>query len=318
MKSSKFSFLIFLHILLVIQLFFTQCVSQDFDFFYFVQSVSINNSITSFYLCLLKDLLCYMCWPGSYCDTKRGCCFPSTGKPRADFGIHGLWPNYKDGSYPSCCDRDSLYDPSVTSNGIYKKTGQRLPVNGDAFWGHEWNKHGTCSESCLNQHDYFASALKLKRKINLLRILANSVKIYDLSHVQRNQPSAQASISKSLSTVYILLLIKLVLKCFCAGIKPDGRFYSLNRVKKAIRDATGFIPGIQCNVDGDGNSQLYEIYICVDVNGSELIRCPVLPRQRCKSTVEFPYFGAIGENSSTDNGAIETVEVADDLKLSAA
>ncbi|KAI3900691.1 hypothetical protein MKW98_009301 [Papaver atlanticum] len=300
MKSSKLSFLIFLHILLVIQLFSTQCASQDFDFFYFVQS-----------------------WPGSYCDTKRGCCFPSTGKPRADFGIHGLWPNYKDGSYPSSCDRDSLYDPSMLSDLKWdlQKNWPTLACpsgNGDAFWGHEWNKHGTCSESCLNQHDYFASALKLKRKINLLRILANSGKIYDLAHEQRIQPSEQASISRSFSAIYILLLIRMVLKCVCAGIKPDGRFYSLNRIKKAIREATGFIPGIQCNVDGDGNSQLYEIYICVDVNGSELIRCPVLPRQRCKSTVEFPYFGAIGENSSTDNGAMETVEVADDLELSAA
>ncbi|KAI3985212.1 hypothetical protein MKX01_015146 [Papaver californicum] len=254
-KSSNFFFIIVLHILLVIQLFSTQCVSQDFDFFYFVQS-----------------------WPGSYCDTRRGCCFPSTGKPRADFGIHGLWPNYKDGSYPSNCDRDSLYDSSVLSD-LKWDLQRNWPTlacpsdNGNAFWGHEWNKHGTCSESRLNQYDYFASALKLKRKINLLRILTNS------------------------------------------GIKPDGRFYSLNCIKKAIREAIGFIPGIQCNVDGDGNSQLYEIYICVDINGSELIRCPVLPRQRCKSTVEFPYFGAI---TTSDNDAIETVEDADDLKLSAA
>ncbi|RLN22715.1 ribonuclease 1-like [Panicum miliaceum] len=36
------------------------------------------------------------CWVGggSFCDTQQGCCFPSTGKPPADFGIHGLWPNY--------------------------------------------------------------------------------------------------------------------------------------------------------------------------------------------------------------------------------
>ncbi|MCL7023161.1 hypothetical protein MKW94_026140 [Papaver nudicaule] len=254
MKSSNFFFIM---LLVTQQLFSAQCVvvAQDFDFFYFVQS-----------------------WPGSYCDTRRGCCFPSTGKPRADFGIHGLWPNYNDGLYPSSCDSDSLFDPSVLSDlkGELQKNWPTLACpsgDGNAFWGHEWNKHGTCSESRLEQHGYFAAALNLKRKVDLLRILTNS------------------------------------------GIKPDGRFYSLNRIRNAIREATGFTPGIECNVDGDGNSQLYQIYICIDKNGSDFIRCPVLPRQRCKSTVEFPYFGKI---TTTDNGAIETVEDADDLKFSAA
>ncbi|KAI3950937.1 hypothetical protein MKW92_008159 [Papaver armeniacum] len=255
MKSSNFVLIIFLHIWLIVMQLFSQCFSQDFDYFYFVQS-----------------------WPGSYCDTRRGCCFPTTGKPKADFGIHGLWPEYNDGSYPSNCDPDSFFDPSVVSD-LKEDLQRNWPTlacpsgDGNAFWGHEWNKHGTCSESSLNQHAYFASALNLKRKINLLRILTNS------------------------------------------GIKPDGGFYSLNRIKNAIREATGFTPGIKCNVDGDGNNQLYEIFICVDKNGLELIRCPELPTQRCKSTVEFPYFGAITTNV---NGTMETVEDADVLKLSAA
>lgn len=50
-------------------------------------------------------------WPGSYCDTMTSCCYPTTGKPAADFGIHGLWPNYNDGTYPKNCDASSPYDP---------------------------------------------------------------------------------------------------------------------------------------------------------------------------------------------------------------
>jgi hypothetical protein len=53
-----------------------------------------------------------MQWPGSYCDTDSGCCFPLTGSPGAQFGIHGLWPNYNDGGYPSKCGGDS-FDPNV-------------------------------------------------------------------------------------------------------------------------------------------------------------------------------------------------------------
>jgi hypothetical protein len=63
--------------------------AQNFDFFYFVQQ-----------------------WPGSYCDTDSGCCFPLAGSPGAQFGIHGLWPNYNDGGYPSKCGGDA-FNPNV-------------------------------------------------------------------------------------------------------------------------------------------------------------------------------------------------------------
>nr|AAA21135.1 RNase NE [Nicotiana alata] len=213
----------------------TQCLSvltaaQDFDFFYFVQQ-----------------------WPGSYCDTKQSCCYPKTGKPASDFGIHGLWPNNNDGSYPSNCDSNSPYDQSQVSD-LISRMQQNWPTlacpsgTGSAFWSHEWEKHGTCSESIFDQHGYFKKALDLKNQINLLEILQG------------------------------------------AGINPDGGFYSLNSIKNAIRSAIGYTPGIECNVDDSGNSQLYQVYICVDGSGSNLIECPVFPRGKCGSSIEFPTF----------------------------
>ena len=53
-------------------------------------------------------------------------------------------------------DRPSLSCPS--SNGF------RSP-------SHEWEKHRACSESQLDQHEYFEAALNLKKKANLLQIL---------------------------------------------------------------------------------------------------------------------------------------------------
>ncbi|XP_043716842.1 ribonuclease 1-like [Telopea speciosissima] len=217
---------------LVIQLLTILCVSKDFDFFYFVQQ-----------------------WPGSYCDTRRSCCYPTTGKPAADFGIHGLWPNYDDGSYPSNCDSNAVFDPSLISD-LTSSLEANWPTlacpssDGLKFWSHEWLKHGSCSESVLDQHGYFQAALNLKKKVNLLQALQT------------------------------------------AGIKPDGRFYSVDKITEAIKEATGFTPGIECNVDSSRNHQLYQVYLCVDTSGSNFIECPVAPSSRCGSKIEFPSFGS--------------------------
>ncbi|XP_010527909.1 PREDICTED: ribonuclease 1 [Tarenaya hassleriana] len=205
--------------------------SADFDFFYFVQQ-----------------------WPGSYCDTKKSCCYPTTGKPAADFGIHGLWPNYEDGTYPSNCDDNSPFDKSTISDLIsnMRKSWPTLACpsgTGEAFWEHEWEKHGTCSESVLDQHDYFKTTLGLKQQTNILQALKT------------------------------------------AGINPDGGSYSLESIKDAIKEGTGFDPWIECNTDESGNTQLYQVYLCVDRSGSKLIECPVKPRGRkCGSEIEFPSF----------------------------
>ncbi|XP_062111604.1 ribonuclease 3 [Humulus lupulus] len=218
--------------LLILQYLSVLCVSEDnFDFFYFVQQ-----------------------WPGAYCDTKQhSCCYPKTGKPAADFGIHGMWPNYNDGSWPSNCDPDSVFSIHEISDlmGRLQKEWPSVSCpssNGNRFWSHEWVKHGTCSEQELDQHDYFEAGLKLKEKANLLNILKT------------------------------------------AGIEPNDKFYSLESIKEAITEGVGHAPGIECNKDSDGNSQLYQVYLCVDTSGSDFIECPKLPRGRCATTVQFAKF----------------------------
>ncbi|KAI4328446.1 hypothetical protein L6164_020801 [Bauhinia variegata] len=216
--------------ILLLQCLSVLCAAQDFDFFYFVQQ-----------------------WPGSYCDTKQSCCYPTTGKPAVDFGIHGLWPNYNSGSYPSNCDSSNPFKQSEISD-LITNLQRNWPTlacpsgNGIQFWTHEWEKHGTCSESELRQHDYFAAALNLKQKANLLQALTS------------------------------------------AGINPDGSSYSLSSIKGAIQDSIGFTPYIECNVDASGNSQLYQVYLCVDTSGSDFIDCPVFPHGKCGTQIEFPSF----------------------------
>ncbi|KAH7306326.1 hypothetical protein KP509_22G006700 [Ceratopteris richardii] len=198
-----------------------------FDFFYFVQQ-----------------------WPGSYCDLRNKCCYPVTGKPIADFSIHGLWPNYEDGSYPFNC-KGSSYDPSLISDleddlQIYWDTLACPTGDGQAFWSHEWKKHGTCSG--LDQRGYFESALNLRESIDLLSALQN------------------------------------------LGIQADGGSYTLKAVQKALTQAIGHKPGVECNRDIYGNRQLYQVYICVDIDGSTLIDCPIYPSSSCSSDISFPSF----------------------------
>ncbi|XP_022957089.1 ribonuclease 3-like [Cucurbita moschata] len=227
----KPSYSIFIFNLLLLQYLSPLCLAQDFDFFYFVQQ-----------------------WPGAYCNSKQQrCCYPKTGRPSADFGIHGLWPNYKDGSYPSNCNSNSAFDRTQISEALssMQKDWPSLSCpssDGLRFWSHEWEKHGTCSESELDQKEYFEAAIRLKEKANLLKLL------YD------------------------------------AGIEANDEFYSLESIREAIQKGVGYTPGIQCNKDSGGHSQLYQVYLCVDTSGSEFIKCPVLPRGKCSSSIQFPKF----------------------------
>ncbi|GAB4840015.1 hypothetical protein Ancab_020724 [Ancistrocladus abbreviatus] len=228
MKSKFYS-------MLLIELLSVQCLlvltaSQGFDFFYFVVQ-----------------------WPGSYCDTSQGCCYPTTGKPAADFSIHGLWPNYNDGSYPSNCDPNNPFDESLVSDLLSRMQAEwpslSCPSSDDtSFWSHEWSKQGTCSESVLAEHDNFQAALNLRDQNNILQMLAN------------------------------------------AGIQPDGNVYSLTGIKDAIQQGVGYTPFVECNTDASGSSQLYQIYLCVDTSGSSLIECPVFPSGQCDPEIKFPSF----------------------------
>ncbi|KAJ7286628.1 hypothetical protein O6H91_Y326700 [Diphasiastrum complanatum] len=220
-----------------------ECRPRSFDFYYFVQQ-----------------------WPGSYCDTRSSCCYPTTGTPSSDFSIHGLWPNYNDGKYPSNCDPQSTFRPNEISDlqtELNAHWGSLACPSSDSerFWAHEWQKHGTCS-SFRSEHEYFGAALKLKNSIDLLGALQT------------------------------------------AGIQPDGGTYSLNSIQDAMAQSLGHTPAIDCNRDEEGNHQLYQVYVCVDTDGSTIIDCPILPHSSCPSDVEFPSFGS-NDQSTFWNDSVE-------------
>lgn len=223
--------------------------AEEFDFFYLVQQ-----------------------WPGSFCDTKKGCCFPDTGKPATDFGIHGMWPNYAKcktrgevggGALEMVTKRKKKCWPEYCNNGeplkitaitdLLKGLDANWPTlackSGKSFefWSYEWKKHGTCSG--LDQHGYFSTALGFKAQHNLTAILAG------------------------------------------AGILPtDEKTYFLSSIRDAIKEGTGFTANLECNRGAAGETQLFQVYQCVDRAGKKLIDCPLPMTGNCKDRVQLPAF----------------------------
>ncbi|KAJ1429535.1 Ribonuclease T2-like [Sesbania bispinosa] len=124
-------------------------------------------------------------WPGTYCRRSKSCC-PSNACCRGNdaptvFTIHGLWPDYNDGTWPACCSK-SQFDPNEIST-LTDALEQYWPSlscskpktcrgGKGSFWAHEWEKHGTCAYPVIrNEYDYFLITLNVYFKYNVTRVL---------------------------------------------------------------------------------------------------------------------------------------------------
>ena len=88
----------------------------------------------------------------------------SSGTNQTTYLIHGLWPQNENGEYPSWCNGTAYYPVS----GSLEQEMQTYWNAGDDnqnFWGHEWNKHGTCTQAQagLDEGAYFQQAITLFR-----------------------------------------------------------------------------------------------------------------------------------------------------------
>lgn len=85
----------------------------------------------------------------------------------SDWSIHGLWPNYGNGSYPEYCEPGVEYDPTVISDKTLHDMHQdwytcRTDSTDEEFWNHEITKHYTCVfDKSWTQEDYFSNGINL-------------------------------------------------------------------------------------------------------------------------------------------------------------
>ncbi|CAN0006084.1 unnamed protein product [Ectocarpus sp. 12 AP-2014] len=114
-----------------------------------------------------------MSWKAEWCYHQN---FPGCKKPRSfwetNLTIHGLWPDYGDGTYPTMCSSEP-YDHDRVVNAIGLDVLETMWPNiqvpeefadkkYDSFWEHEWTKHGTCTG--LSMEEYFSTAVSLLQR----------------------------------------------------------------------------------------------------------------------------------------------------------
>ena len=81
------------------------------------------------------------------------------------YSIHGFWPNYTDGTYPSYCrnipfnfNKIQCLENDLLGYWELPGDSQKLELS---FWRHEWSKHGTCMFCEMDEYEYFKKAIDL-------------------------------------------------------------------------------------------------------------------------------------------------------------
>ncbi|KAI3806206.1 hypothetical protein L1987_22103 [Smallanthus sonchifolius] len=121
-------------------------------------------------------------WPATYCSKSTKCCTQSGccrgANSPSGFTIHGLWPDYNDGSWPSCCSGPAFDETEISSllDALDKYWPTlNFPVFSHAPLGcidYQWEKHGTCSSSVTgDEYNYFITTLNLYFKYNVTEVL---------------------------------------------------------------------------------------------------------------------------------------------------
>jgi len=106
-----------------------------------------------------------MTYEPGFCFHKDwdGCVHPNQEETKS-LTIHGLWPQFEDGTWPQFCSKETFDQKIIKEFGdeLKKKWPDENNIPSDPFastklYEHEWSKHGTCSG--LSQESYFRAAL---------------------------------------------------------------------------------------------------------------------------------------------------------------
>lgn len=176
-----------------------------------VESTGVGNGVQA-----TADMYVFAyTWQAEFCYGKSnyyGCEHPEEYW-QYDFTVHGLWPQYSSGGYPSSCTNEAFNASVVDAIGWDEMTTYWPNVqytttdpNYTDFWEHEWSKHGTCSG--LSQYDYFTASLNLIKQLGTPSDYSAAVGGYiDATQLRNdfggaNRAALQCTSSKYVNGVY--------------------------------------------------------------------------------------------------------------------
>ena len=79
------------------------------------------------------------------------------------WSIHGLWPQYNKNQYPTFCNKVDfdIKKLDLILSELEKYWYSYNKKDDENFWKHEWEKHGSCMFTEMNEFDYFNKTLEL-------------------------------------------------------------------------------------------------------------------------------------------------------------
>ena len=79
--------------------------------------------------------------------------------------MHGLWPERRDGTWPQFCAPGDDLNVEEIADLVpeMERVWPSWSSDDEAFWNHEWARHGTCAMSTIrgHQHRFFETVLRL-------------------------------------------------------------------------------------------------------------------------------------------------------------
>ena len=171
-------------------------------------------------------------WLGTTCYMKGELCYEKIkSAPKNKFTIHGLWPNYRNGTIISdWCNGKNDIEIEIKDSELASFMNQYY-INGyhteEYFWGHEYNKHGYCymQRNGLDVNDYEAYFNLIKEiyfKYDFQNIFIDMYKDrIELGDKQINRDEVESYLeSKGLSKDTYLLVCTNITNEFNGEVQP--------------------------------------------------------------------------------------------------
>ena len=124
-------------------------------------------------------------WLGTTCHMKGEYCYENIEiVPKNIFTMHGLWPNYRNGTLADWCNGKNDIEIEIHNETLseFMNTHYVSGYHTNAyFWGHEYNKHGYCYNqrnniSVTDYETYFDLAREMYLKYDFANIFLDMYK----------------------------------------------------------------------------------------------------------------------------------------------